>query len=170
MYPGFFNMGPIILLPFRRKACWGFLSPFKNPTASARFEPANLGIRGHHTTSAPPKPLSLSYSGYCVRHYPVAEQYGIATTFREWISSHLQVKIVTILIHLFIGCFFSNSGDDWRRTLVILNNRHVDLVSFIWPPRNALHDNPNLCFTTDNSFCLTTLLKCVHYTPRRWPP
>jgi hypothetical protein len=37
----------MILLPFRRKACWGFLSPFKNPTASAGFEPANLGIRGH---------------------------------------------------------------------------------------------------------------------------
>ena len=38
MHPGFFNMpqiwdmGPIILLPFRRKACWGFLYPFKNPT------------------------------------------------------------------------------------------------------------------------------------------
>ena len=63
MHPGFFYMpqicdiGPIILLPFRRKACWGFLSPFKNSTASARFEPANLSIRGHHATSAPPKPL-----------------------------------------------------------------------------------------------------------------
>ena len=34
-----------------------FLSPFKNPTASAGFEPANLGIRGPHATSAPPKPL-----------------------------------------------------------------------------------------------------------------
>ena len=59
MHPGFFympqicDMGPIILLPFRRI----FLSPFKNPTASAGFEPANLGIRGQHATSAPPKPL-----------------------------------------------------------------------------------------------------------------
>ena len=40
MHPGFFympqicDMGPINLLPFRRKACWGFLSPCKNPTAS----------------------------------------------------------------------------------------------------------------------------------------
>ena len=34
-----------------------FLSPFKNPTASAGFEPAKLGIRGQHATSAPPKPL-----------------------------------------------------------------------------------------------------------------
>ena len=36
-----------------------FLSPFKNPTASAGFEPANLGIRGQHATSVPPKPLFL---------------------------------------------------------------------------------------------------------------
>ena len=66
MHPGFFympqicDMGPIILLPFQRKACWGFLSPIKNPTASARFEPANLGIRSQHATSAPPKPLLRS--------------------------------------------------------------------------------------------------------------
>jgi hypothetical protein len=37
------------LLPLRRKACWGFFRP-KNPTASAGFEPANLGIleKLHH--------------------------------------------------------------------------------------------------------------------------
>ena len=29
----------------------------KNPTASAGFEPANLGTKGHHATSRPPKPL-----------------------------------------------------------------------------------------------------------------
>jgi hypothetical protein len=29
----------------------------KNPTASARFEPANLGTKGQHATSRPPKPL-----------------------------------------------------------------------------------------------------------------
>ena len=58
MHPVFFympqicDMGPIILIPFRRMACSGFLSPFKNPTASAGFEPANLGIRSQHATSA----------------------------------------------------------------------------------------------------------------------
>ena len=30
----------------------------KNPTVSAGFEPANLGIKGRHATSRPPKPLS----------------------------------------------------------------------------------------------------------------
>jgi hypothetical protein len=29
----------------------------KNPTALARFEPANLGTKGHHATPRPPKPL-----------------------------------------------------------------------------------------------------------------
>ena len=31
----------------------------KNPTASAGFEPANLGTKGQHATSGPPKPLSV---------------------------------------------------------------------------------------------------------------
>ena len=29
----------------------------KNPTASAGFEPANVGNKGQHATSRPPKPL-----------------------------------------------------------------------------------------------------------------
>ena len=32
-------------------------SALKNPTASAGFEPANLGTKGQHATSRPPKPL-----------------------------------------------------------------------------------------------------------------
>jgi len=31
-------------------------SPLKNPTASAGFEPANLGTKGQHATPRPPKP------------------------------------------------------------------------------------------------------------------
>ena len=38
-------MGQILLFPLRRKAGGGFLRP-KNATASAGFEPANLGARG----------------------------------------------------------------------------------------------------------------------------
>ena len=34
----------------------------KNPTASAGFEPANLGTKGQHAISRPPKPLSDSES------------------------------------------------------------------------------------------------------------
>ena len=34
-----------------------FFFALKNPTASAGFEPANLGTKGQHATSRPPKPL-----------------------------------------------------------------------------------------------------------------
>jgi hypothetical protein len=50
------DMGQTALLPLRRKECWGFFRP-KNPMASAGFEPTNLGTKGHHATSRPPKQL-----------------------------------------------------------------------------------------------------------------
>ena len=43
--------------------CWGFLFTLKNPTASAGFEPANLGSKGQHATSRPPKPLPVRITG-----------------------------------------------------------------------------------------------------------
>jgi len=53
----------------------GFTSPPKEcvlrifPTASAGCEPANLGTKGQHATSRPPKPLMLTMGRYfqCVR-------------------------------------------------------------------------------------------------------
>ena len=51
-----YDMQPTALLPFWRKAYWGFFRP-KNPTASAGFEPANLGTKGQHATPRPPKPI-----------------------------------------------------------------------------------------------------------------
>ena len=59
--PQIYDMGPTALLPLRRKACWGFFSPLKNPTASAGFEPANLGTKGQHATPRPPKPVLPKY-------------------------------------------------------------------------------------------------------------
>ena len=53
--PQIYDMGPTALFPLRRKACWEFLRP-KNPTASAEFEPVNLGTKGQHATPRPPKP------------------------------------------------------------------------------------------------------------------
>jgi hypothetical protein len=52
------NMGQTALLPLRRKECWGFFR-LKNPTASAEFQPANLGTKGQHATSRPPKSLYI---------------------------------------------------------------------------------------------------------------
>jgi hypothetical protein len=48
-------MVPTSLLPLQRKACSGFFRP-KNPTASVGCKPANLGTKGQHATSRPPKP------------------------------------------------------------------------------------------------------------------
>ena len=42
-----------------------FFAP-KNPTASAGFEPANLGTKGQHANSRPPKPLWKSNNLYIV--------------------------------------------------------------------------------------------------------
>jgi hypothetical protein len=55
--PQIYDMGPPALLSLRRKACWGFFA-LKNPKASAVFELANLGTRGQHASSRPPKPLN----------------------------------------------------------------------------------------------------------------
>jgi hypothetical protein len=52
---GICDMGPTALLPLRRHAEAFF--DLKNPTASAGFEPANLGTKGQHATPRPPKPL-----------------------------------------------------------------------------------------------------------------
>jgi hypothetical protein len=57
-------MGPTASLPLRRKACWGFFR-LKNPTASAGCEPANLGTKGQHATSRPPKPLCPRLAIHC---------------------------------------------------------------------------------------------------------
>jgi hypothetical protein len=42
--PQICDIGPTALLPLQRKVWWGFLA-LKNPTASVRFEPANLGTK-----------------------------------------------------------------------------------------------------------------------------
>ena len=44
-----------------KKGVLRILSLFKNLTASAGFEPANLGTKGQHATPRPPKPLLLKY-------------------------------------------------------------------------------------------------------------
>jgi hypothetical protein len=53
--PQIYDMGQKALLPLRSRAEDFFA--LKNPTASAGFEPANLGTKGQHATPRPPKPL-----------------------------------------------------------------------------------------------------------------
>jgi hypothetical protein len=66
--PQIYDMGPTALLPLRRKACRGFFSPLKNPAASAGFEPADLGTKGQHATSRPPKRRWKGWVGNLLRH------------------------------------------------------------------------------------------------------
>ena len=61
-----YDMGPTALLPLRRRRCAEDFFALKNPTASAGFEPANLGTKGQHATPRPPKPLRYGkYDGNC---------------------------------------------------------------------------------------------------------
>ena len=46
--PQSWDMGQILSLPLRRKACGGFFRYPKNPTTSAGCETANSGTRGQH--------------------------------------------------------------------------------------------------------------------------
>jgi len=63
---------PVILPKWRKSTTWDRRLYFpsegrraedfftlKNPTASAGFEPANLGTKGQHATPRPPKPFQL---------------------------------------------------------------------------------------------------------------
>ena len=51
-----------LYFPFEGRRAEDFFA-LKNPTASDGFEPANLGTKGQHATSRPPKPLSTKYNG-----------------------------------------------------------------------------------------------------------
>ena len=81
--PQIYDMGPTALLPLRRKACWGFFRP-KNPTASAAFEPANLGTKGQHATPRAPKPLFRVHVRFYLSKSSVAE--AIYTAFNGRLS------------------------------------------------------------------------------------
>ena len=49
--------------PFEGRRAEDFFA-LKNPTASSGFEPANLGTKGQHATSRPPKPLTFGNSAH----------------------------------------------------------------------------------------------------------
>jgi hypothetical protein len=67
--PQSWDMGQIILLPLRRKACWGFFQIGKIPTASVGFEPANSGEQRCSSTIS----LTLALDGVGEeRHTPAA--------------------------------------------------------------------------------------------------
>jgi len=50
-----------LYFPSEGRRAEDFFCP-KNPTASAGFEPADLGTKGQHATSRPPKPYVTQYN------------------------------------------------------------------------------------------------------------
>jgi hypothetical protein len=54
--PQFYDTGQTALLPSEGRRAEDFYA-LKNSMASAGFEPANLGTKGQHATSRPPKAL-----------------------------------------------------------------------------------------------------------------
>jgi hypothetical protein len=65
--PQIYSMGPTALFPCEGRRAEDFVA-LKNPKASAGMEPTNLGTKGQHATSRPPKLLGLEkqYSNYVV--------------------------------------------------------------------------------------------------------
>ena len=70
----------------------------KNPTASARFEPANLGTKGQHATSRPPKPLFQSVTFQLII---IQANYIFHSPQSPCIHHHrVTVYIITVQKHL----------------------------------------------------------------------
>ena len=78
-------MGQTALLPFQRKACWGFFSPWK-------IQPANLGTKVQHATSRPPKPLSVVVTIRTTNFQSIIPRSdrGIVTSYALYGSQNIQ--------------------------------------------------------------------------------
>jgi hypothetical protein len=105
--PQSWDMGQIILLPLRRKACRGF-SNRKNPMTSVGSEPAILGTRGQHAnhdtteaaqnrqTSMPPAEFELTISaGERPQSYTLdsaANVTGLCLVILHFLCKYMQLK------------------------------------------------------------------------------
>jgi hypothetical protein len=56
----------------------------KNPTASAGFEPENLGTKGQHATPRPPKPLHENYHE-ALKYYFNMFHFRAGTAVAQWL-------------------------------------------------------------------------------------
>jgi hypothetical protein len=60
--PQIYDMGPAGFTSPPKEGVLGIFFALKNLTISVGFEPANLGTRGQHASSRPPKPLIIAVS------------------------------------------------------------------------------------------------------------
>ena len=67
-----------LYFPSEGRRAEDFYLPLKNLTASAVFEPANLGTKSQHATSRPPKPL-MHVVGYTLESFTMDRPLNVKT-------------------------------------------------------------------------------------------
>ena len=87
-----------------------FLFTLKNPTASAGFEPANLGTKGQHATSRPPKPLSCIWDTKVLACHAHRQRYGLNSGVAGSNAGH----IIAYLYRLFCGFLNKSEAVPWN--------------------------------------------------------
>ena len=72
----------------------------KNPTASVRFEPANLGTKGQHATCRPPTPLKIT--SYNLRNTQHTYLFGYLV-FYQTKCQYINHSVCSIKIRIYYG-------------------------------------------------------------------
>jgi hypothetical protein len=105
----------------------GYFFALINPTASAGFEPANLGTRGQHASSRPPKPLccmlavdTLTLSNACTLRASV--QYG-----RAWLPTNLFSCVWCSVHSVARNCLCHLHCSSWCTSVRERYNQHSDV-------------------------------------------
>ena len=137
--PQICDMGQTALLPFRRKACWGFFT-LKNPMASARFEPANLGTKGQHATSRPPKPLFYpllfhSHFQNCYFSWEYVVVFSVLVTCVALDDTVFRQCLQMMMVVTFFFCIICNIGQ--HDCLILPCGSEVLLIVYMWGSRRA---------------------------------
>ena len=90
---------------FTSLPCSGFFFVLQKLTASAGFEPANLGTKGQHAKSRPPKPLMVPLQGA-----------SFPTVFRPRVSMCLSYLAYVLQVpHHHHHHIWANNSNDIRR-------------------------------------------------------
>ena len=145
--PQVYDMGPTALLPLRRKACWGFFCPI-NPTASAGFEPVNLGTKGQHATPRAPKPLDFCCNNKKKKTHGYLMSLGVMAiiiSFTTLANGNFGIRKFVLFWYFRISIRARTPGrnrllrlvDDWKQNVVYTYNSKRSWVSLILS--NALH-------------------------------
>jgi hypothetical protein len=127
-----YDMGSTALFSLRRKAYWGFFR-LKNPTASAGCEPGNLGTKGQHATSRPPKPLGPCRGlGLFTAVARVRFRTGPYSIYGAQSVSRAGSCPNTLDFHLSLSFHVTEPLQYWQLTASLVNNttfalRHVQI-------------------------------------------